>query len=290
MKHLNHMHGQIRTGAYVAPASVAAIAMEGIALEGIGDEVKAKWNLLKSKFSPSDETKAKAQIEVFEKLKKDAAEVKQHVSSAADIKQATLKLTAAAKNLPVDANSADELIRNLSAWRKKMASEISRVSKITDKAEADKAIAQVKQEMGAKGKIADNLVFTKQHLLKLLDENMAILDLAIAVCNLSLKNKAEAASTKPSMESLNLAMESLDLSVAMEGFWTKFFGAYLIYGAYGAYFGAVVYAIIAICALACGAWIGALGAAAGAGVSWFVGNLYMRWGKTLWESGDEEER
>lgn len=290
MKHLNVMHGQLRAGTYVAPVGAAGVALESIAMEGIGDSLKNGWKLLKEKFSPSDETKAKAQIEVMEKLLKDTAELKSHVSQTNDVKSAAVALSKIANNLPVSANSADELVRNLAEWRKKTAAELSRISKIKDKAEADAALAKIKEESKKGGKIIMKLTFTKDNLLKLLDEISNVIKLCIQTCKMSLANKVEAANTKPSMESLNLALESMDLSVAMEGFWTTVLGYYMLYGAYGSYLAAVLYAICAIVVLCTGSLGIAAIYAAGAGVSWWLGNIYKSWAdQLLGKSEDDSE-
>lgn len=288
MKHLNVMHGQLRAGTYVAPAGAAGVALESIAMEGIGDSIKNGWKLLKEKFSPSDETKAKAQIEVLEKMLKDTAELKSHVSQTNDVKSAAVAVARVAHKLPVSANTADELVRNLAEWRKKTAAELSRISKIKDKAEADAALAKIKEDSKMGGKINPKMVFTKDNLLKLLDEISNVIKLSIQACKLTLANKVEAANAKPSMESLNLALESMDLSVAMEGFWTSVLGYYLLYGAYSSYLVAVVYAICAVAVLCTGALGIAALYAAGAGVSWWLGNIYKGWADHLLGKSDED--
>jgi len=272
---LNYMRSQLKTG--------------DVAMEGFTDSVKNGVNLLKSKFSPNDETKAKAQIEVLTKLKDDAEQLKKYISSGADIKSTSVKLTQAAKNFPVSAQTPDELVRNLSAWRKQTAAEVTRISKLTDKAEVESAIAKMKEQAKVKGKIADNMVFTKDACLKLLSEMIALIDLSVQTCKRSLELKTEAGEVKPSMESMYIAMESMEMTIAMEGFWSKVFGYYLLITGYASWFYAIIVACWTVFMILTGAGVFAVLFTAGAaGVNWFLGSLFVEAGRKMIDDNQDD--
>jgi plasmid maintenance system antidote protein VapI len=285
MKYMNALHARVNS-----PYAAALESQGELAMEGMADSIKAKWNLLKQKFQPDHLEIAREQLAIYAQMKKDAGQLKSAISQSREDKAGTFALNSAAKKLPVDAANTDQLIANLSAFRKKATAEFQRISTLKDEAEANNARTTLMAEMRAQGQIADNLTFNRAQAIKFLDELVAWITVCEVSVNATIKAAAASKQQGVATEHFKLAMEALeDDSIALEGFWNKAIAYYQLYNGYCGLFGTIIYALIAIWLLVTGSVLFAGVVALYAGASWWAGNLFIKWGKARLAQETEEQ-
>ena len=222
MKHMNLIHQQVLAGHY-KPAVVVAMESHGtIAMEGLGDKIKEGWEAFKKRVSPTDHEAIVSKLLYLPKLRAALVDAKSRVSQATgDVisSKLTQKIT---KDLPVSASNADQLIREVSTYRKRIESLMNKAMSAKSPEAVAKARQELAMEFSKKGNVSDGITFTKPQVLKLMDEAILFVDSTEKLGKVYVADyeSGRKEGNKAAMESFKsmIAMESLDevLSVAME--------------------------------------------------------------------------
>lgn len=237
MKYLNALHTRVNN-----PLAIAQESADSLAMEGLMDTVKEKWDAIKEKFKPSDAAKAAKQIEALAKVRKDLVQAKSALSQSGGADHAPVTVKMSGRNyqaLPVVANTSDELIAGLAAWRKKTNAQIAKISTIKDEAQAAAAMKELQAASAVKGKLADEMSFNRAQTLKLIDEMIAVNDTMTSLYKLTVDAQRKAKSSGVSMEGYG-DVESVNDVVAMEGVGEGVWGVIKLYWGYCIYCFAVL--------------------------------------------------
>lgn len=224
MKHLNKIHANVVAGGAVA------LEADAIAMEGVAETLKAGWNAIKSAFSPSDHSALISRLNYLPKMREGLIDAKRQVSQGKDDGQFTKNIHRFTQHMPVSATTADQLVKELAAYRK-------RITALLIAAERAKTPDQIKQyrqqmlvELSKKGHVAKDIVFTKKSVIQILDESIALLDVLADAGGWYKKAYAEAGNqAKVATESL--AMESYEdaFEIALESVTSVIAGSLILF-------------------------------------------------------------
>lgn len=231
MKHLSALHTRVNN-----PYNAALESMGEVAMEGMADAIKEKWSLLKSAFKPNDAARSAKQIETLSKARKDLLQARGALAQAKDPNHTPIKvkMTGNLKKLPVDAKNADELISGLAAWRKKTEAQVKKIGMMKDEVEATAAAKQLQFEAQRQGNIAEEMTFTREQALKLMDEMVACIDATIGCYRLTVEAQKKSRTEGVATESFADA-ETVDQVIALEGIGEALWGALKLYIGYMLY-------------------------------------------------------
>lgn len=240
MKHMSALHRQVQAGTFVFPG--AAVAMESaspnaIAMEGMADKIKEGWESFKKRVSPTDHDRIVMKLAFVPKMREALVEAKSKLSQAKTDMESTKAVQKFTKELPVTASTADQLIREISVYTRRIDQLVAKAAAAKTPEAKKKVREEIAMEFSKKGNVADGMVFTKQQTLKLLDECIGFTDM-IAKAGVVYMKEYEAerkAGGKTAMESFKskIAMEGLEdvLSVALESAGGVIGGVFLVIAA-----------------------------------------------------------
>lgn len=182
-----------------------------IAQEGLVDALKQGWQSFKEKVRPTDYSAIMKKIAFLPEMKKSVAALKTTLSKTKDADFGTKAIGHVSKFLPVSANTAEELVREVAAMRKRIAVLIHKLANTKDEKEVKKYRQELAMEFSKRGNVSDQIVFSRQTALKFCDE----MTLFIGVIE-DIGHEYEKAHARIAAEGGKVATEGFDRVIALE--------------------------------------------------------------------------
>lgn len=233
-------------------------------MEGLIDTVKQGWAVLKAKIAPTDHEAIIRKLSYISKMRESIRDAKSQISTAKGNAQVTKNIGRLAKQFPVDATTAEQLISGMAAYRKRIDVLIRKAIAATKPEDIKRTRQELLVEFNKRGNVSAEIVINKPNMLKLLDE-MDALALVIESAGKIYQAKYKEGSKALSVATEGISLESYQetLSVALEDFVGVVGGSFLLLAM-------IVVRVVAIFVL-----FGAVGALLGGALAAAVGSALM---------------